>query len=171
LSYTLFLLWWNIHVFERVWYKLSFILSFLFPKRLFSSAATYIFTAPNCTTTIASLEPCALNARTEIYSNVSAATYIFTAPICTTTIVSLEPCALNARTEIYSNVSAATYIFTAPSCTTTIVSLEPCALNARTEIYSNVVTLLIPLKEGIEAERGDRGWKEAKTQGSDFRQN
>jgi hypothetical protein len=27
-----------------------------------STAATYIFTAPNCTTTIISLEPCALNA-------------------------------------------------------------------------------------------------------------
>jgi hypothetical protein len=40
--------------------KLSFILSFLFPE--FISAATYIFTAPTCTTTIVTLEPCALNA-------------------------------------------------------------------------------------------------------------
>jgi hypothetical protein len=27
-----------------------------------STAVTYIFTTPNCTTTIVSLEPCALNA-------------------------------------------------------------------------------------------------------------
>jgi hypothetical protein len=41
--------------------KLSFILSFLFPERP-STAATYIFTAPTRTTTIITLEPCALNA-------------------------------------------------------------------------------------------------------------
>jgi hypothetical protein len=41
--------------------KLSFILSFLFPERL-NTAATYIFTAPTCTTTIITLGPCALNA-------------------------------------------------------------------------------------------------------------
>jgi hypothetical protein len=40
--------------------KLSFILCFLFPERP-STAATYIFTAPTCTTTIITLEPCALN--------------------------------------------------------------------------------------------------------------
>jgi hypothetical protein len=40
--------------------KLSFILSFPLPQRL--TAATYIFTAPTCTTTITSLEPCALSA-------------------------------------------------------------------------------------------------------------
>jgi hypothetical protein len=40
--------------------KLSFIASFLFPVR--STAATYICTAPTCTTTIITLEPCALNA-------------------------------------------------------------------------------------------------------------
>jgi len=39
--------------------KLSFILCFLFPERLHCS--TYIFTAPTCTTTIITLEPCALN--------------------------------------------------------------------------------------------------------------
>ncbi len=42
--------------------KLSFILSILFPERLHCSAATYIFTAHACTSTIISLEPCALNA-------------------------------------------------------------------------------------------------------------
>jgi hypothetical protein len=41
--------------------KLSFILSFLFFVSA-STAATYIFTAPNCTTTIINVEPCALNA-------------------------------------------------------------------------------------------------------------
>jgi hypothetical protein len=41
--------------------KLSFILSFISPARA-STAATYIFTAPNCATTITSVEPCALNA-------------------------------------------------------------------------------------------------------------
>jgi hypothetical protein len=41
--------------------KLSFILSLLFPERS-SIAATYIFAAPTCTTTIITLEPCALNA-------------------------------------------------------------------------------------------------------------
>jgi hypothetical protein len=40
--------------------KLSFIPSFLFPERL--TIATYIFTAPTCTTTIITLKPCALNA-------------------------------------------------------------------------------------------------------------
>jgi hypothetical protein len=41
--------------------KLSFIMSFLFfPSS--STAVTYIFTALTCTTTIISLEPCALNA-------------------------------------------------------------------------------------------------------------
>jgi len=40
--------------------KLSFILSFLFLTA--STAAAYIFTAPACTTTIISLQPCALNA-------------------------------------------------------------------------------------------------------------
>jgi len=48
---------------------------FLFPERLQSAAAaaTYIFAAPNYTTTIINLEPCALNAEyqhfihTEIY--------------------------------------------------------------------------------------------------------
>jgi hypothetical protein len=39
--------------------KLSFSLSFLFPKRLH---CCYILTAPTCTSTIISLEPCALNA-------------------------------------------------------------------------------------------------------------
>jgi len=39
--------------------KLSFILSFLFFLSA-STAATYIFTAPNCTTTIIGLQPCAL---------------------------------------------------------------------------------------------------------------
>jgi hypothetical protein len=35
----------------------------VFPFFLSASiAATYIFTAPNCTTTIITLEPCALNA-------------------------------------------------------------------------------------------------------------
>ncbi len=45
--------------------KLSFILSFLFPpERLQLTAAAYIFTAPNCTTTtiMSRLEPCVLNA-------------------------------------------------------------------------------------------------------------
>jgi hypothetical protein len=37
------------------WPPLSFFLSA-------STAATYIFTAPSCTTTIITLEPCALNA-------------------------------------------------------------------------------------------------------------
>jgi len=41
--------------------KLSFVPSFLFPERL-QSAATYLFTAPTCTTTIITLQPCALNA-------------------------------------------------------------------------------------------------------------
>jgi hypothetical protein len=40
--------------------KLSFIGLFFFLSA--STAATYIFTAPTCTTTIISLEPCALNA-------------------------------------------------------------------------------------------------------------
>jgi len=40
---------------------MSFIVSVLLPECL-STAATYIFTAPNCTTTIISLEPRALNA-------------------------------------------------------------------------------------------------------------
>jgi hypothetical protein len=39
--------------------KLSFVLSFLFPERL--HCRYYIFTAPTCTTTIITLEPCALN--------------------------------------------------------------------------------------------------------------
>jgi hypothetical protein len=38
--------------------KLSFILSFVFCRA--STAATYIFTAPTCTITIITLEPCAL---------------------------------------------------------------------------------------------------------------
>ncbi len=43
--------------------KLSFILSFfLFFLSASTAAATYIFTAPNCTTTIINLEPCALDA-------------------------------------------------------------------------------------------------------------
>jgi hypothetical protein len=42
---------------------LSFIPSFLFLERLHSTAATYIFTAPTYTTTIITLEPCALNAK------------------------------------------------------------------------------------------------------------
>jgi hypothetical protein len=44
--------------------KLSFILSFfLFFLSASTAAATYIFTAPNCTTTtISNLEPCALDA-------------------------------------------------------------------------------------------------------------
>jgi hypothetical protein len=51
--------------------KLSFILSFLFLERL-HCCYIYIFTAPTCTTTIITLEPCALNAElsafhTEIY--------------------------------------------------------------------------------------------------------
>ncbi len=41
--------------------KLSLILSFSF-FLIASTAATYIFTAPNCTTTVIGLEPCALNA-------------------------------------------------------------------------------------------------------------
>jgi hypothetical protein len=40
--------------------KLSVILSFLFLSA--SIGATYISTAPTCTTTIITLEPCALNA-------------------------------------------------------------------------------------------------------------
>jgi hypothetical protein len=43
-------------------HRASFILSFLFLERLHCIAATYIFTAPKCTTTIISLEHCALNA-------------------------------------------------------------------------------------------------------------
>jgi hypothetical protein len=47
--------------------KLSSILSFLFPEtkdriELASTAATYIFIAPTYTSTIITLEPCALNA-------------------------------------------------------------------------------------------------------------
>jgi hypothetical protein len=42
--------------------KLIFILSFLFPERLHFTVATYIFTAPTCTTIVITLEPCALNA-------------------------------------------------------------------------------------------------------------
>ncbi len=43
--------------------ELSFILSFLFPFFLSAStAATYIFTAPTCTTATITLEPCALDA-------------------------------------------------------------------------------------------------------------
>jgi hypothetical protein len=45
----------SILVVSRVSSCLSFFLSA-------STAATYIFTAPNCTSTIISLEPCALNA-------------------------------------------------------------------------------------------------------------
>jgi len=41
--------------------KLSFILSFLFLECLHCTA-TFIFSAPTCTTTIITLEPCALNA-------------------------------------------------------------------------------------------------------------
>jgi hypothetical protein len=41
--------------------KLSFILSFVFPERL-HCCYIYTFTAPTCTTTIITLEPCALNA-------------------------------------------------------------------------------------------------------------
>jgi len=41
--------------------KLSFIPSFLFLERA-STAAKYIFTAPTCTTTIITFDPCALNA-------------------------------------------------------------------------------------------------------------
>ncbi len=48
---------------------LSFLLSFHFPElfNIFpsSAAATYIFTAPTCTTTIIALEPCALYAKFE----------------------------------------------------------------------------------------------------------
>jgi hypothetical protein len=40
---------------------LSFILCFLFPEGP-CTTATYIFTAPTCTTTIITLHPCALNA-------------------------------------------------------------------------------------------------------------
>jgi hypothetical protein len=40
--------------------QLSFILSFLFLSA--STAATYIFTTPTCTTTTLTLNPCALNA-------------------------------------------------------------------------------------------------------------
>jgi len=40
--------------------KLSFILSFLFPERL-ECCYIYIFTAPTCTTTIITFEPCPLN--------------------------------------------------------------------------------------------------------------
>ncbi len=39
--------------------ELSFILSFILPERLHCSA-TYSFSAPTCTTTIVTLEPCAL---------------------------------------------------------------------------------------------------------------
>jgi hypothetical protein len=42
--------------------KLGFIPSFLFFQNAASTVATYIFTAPTCTTTIISLTPCALNA-------------------------------------------------------------------------------------------------------------
>jgi hypothetical protein len=41
--------------------KLSFILCFLSAERL-HTAATYIFTAATCTTTIITFKPCALNA-------------------------------------------------------------------------------------------------------------
>jgi len=41
--------------------KLSFILSFVF-RECATTAATYIFTAPICTTTIITPEPCALKA-------------------------------------------------------------------------------------------------------------
>ncbi len=41
--------------FHQFWWSIEFHL--LFP---FSAAARYIFTAPTCTTTIVSLEPCAL---------------------------------------------------------------------------------------------------------------
>jgi hypothetical protein len=41
--------------------KLSFILAFLF-FLIASTAATYIFTAPTCTSFIITIEPCALNA-------------------------------------------------------------------------------------------------------------
>jgi len=61
--------------------KLSFFLSFLLMSA--STATTYTFLIPTCTTTIVTLEPCA--------------TYIFTAPTCTTTIITLEPCVLNAE--------------------------------------------------------------------------
>jgi hypothetical protein len=41
--------------------ELSFVLSFMSA----TTAATHIFTAPYCTTTIISLEPCALNAEVQ----------------------------------------------------------------------------------------------------------
>ncbi len=47
--------------------KLSFILCFLFPDRLHCTAATYIFTAPTCTTTIITLKPCSLNAEFQYF--------------------------------------------------------------------------------------------------------
>jgi hypothetical protein len=42
--------------------KLSFILSFIFPERRHCCCYIYIFTAPNRTATVISLEPRALNA-------------------------------------------------------------------------------------------------------------
>jgi hypothetical protein len=47
--------------------KLSFMLSFLFPERLHSTVGTYVFTVPTCTTTIITLEPCALNAEFQYF--------------------------------------------------------------------------------------------------------
>jgi hypothetical protein len=46
---------------------LSFIPSFIFPERLLLTAATYIFTAPTCATTINTLEPYALNAEFQLF--------------------------------------------------------------------------------------------------------
>jgi hypothetical protein len=46
--------------------KLSFILSFPFSLSA-STAVTYVFTAHNCTTTIISLESCALDADESMY--------------------------------------------------------------------------------------------------------
>ncbi len=53
---------WNSENHQNWCGKLSFILSFLFCPSASSTVATYNFTAPNCTGTIISLEPCALNA-------------------------------------------------------------------------------------------------------------
>ncbi len=47
--------------------KLSFVLSFPFSLRASTTAATYIFTAPTCTTTIITLDPCALNAEFQCF--------------------------------------------------------------------------------------------------------
>jgi len=164
-------------------YKLSFIL-FWSPLSFFLSASTaaryYTFTAPpTCTTTIITLEPCALSAE---FQHFIPRFNQISLPLRTwlkegdrggerrpkdsyklSFILFWSPLSF----FLSASTAARYYTFTdPPTCTTTIITLEPCALNAEFQHFIprfNKISLLC----WPDSKRGIGGWKETQRQGED----